>query len=120
MGLVAILLAFWKFGVRPLQSNPISRGGIVLLAGMALVVAGTKYGDYRWNHLNDRAILERNLAERFHRAPDRLELEGSTLEDFHGMAYVNGKRYEVKSKRTGTSDKEMTYDVMVTPVAAKP
>jgi hypothetical protein len=118
VGLVMIIFAFWKFGGKLLRSSPFSKGGLVLAAGMAVVIAGTKYGDYKWNHLNDRAVFERKIAQMLHRAPDRLELEGSTLEDFHGMAYVNGKRYEVKSKLTAANDKEMKYDVIVTPVTS--
>lgn len=117
IGLLVIIFAFWKFGLWKFRSNILSRGGAVGVAGMALVVVGIVYGDLRWKSIQDRKFLDSKLLEIFHQPPDRLEIEGDSMDDFHGVAYVNGKSFQVKTKWLSANDQGRKYEVIVVPIA---
>ena len=119
VGLALLAFGFWRFGVQQIQSNVFSKGGAVLLTGLALMTTAGIYGGIKYQQIQDRSVFETKLAELLHRAPERLELEGDSLDDFHGVAYLDGKTYQVKSKWAGANDKGRKYEVIAEQVGGK-
>jgi hypothetical protein len=52
----------------------------------------------------------------FGRPPDRLELEGNSLSTFKGVAYYDGKAFQIKTEPATYNDKMAQYQVIATPI----
>src|SRR5258706_5510499 len=93
IGGILLVIIFTRFGLAPLRKNVASLPGLLLLLGLGLITAAMIFGFIAQQHIQERAKFDETLVKMFGRAPDKIELEGDTLAEFHGTATYGDKGY---------------------------
>jgi hypothetical protein len=116
VGIILLIIVFARFGVAQLHKNVASVPGLLLLLGLGLITAAIIYGVIAQQHIQERAKFDETLVKMFGRAPDKLELEGDTLSEFHGTATYGGKVYTIATRITGANDSATKFEITATPL----
>lgn len=114
-GACLIVFAIWRLK-RAENRSVFTPQGLTLLAGIALVTAALIIGPIQADHREQRAKFDASLVKMFGRAPDRLELQGDSLATFKGVAYYDGKAFQIKTEPITFNDKMAQYQITATPI----
>jgi hypothetical protein len=115
-GVLAIIVALGRYGLRASIRGNFGAGSFVLLLGLGMITASVILGVIASDQAGDRAKFDQALVKIFGRPPDKLDLNGSTLLDFHGVAQYGDKRYQLKVDPITANDTRETVQVEATPI----
>jgi hypothetical protein len=117
VGVILLIIVFARFGVAQIHKNVASVPGLLLLLGLGLITAALIFGFIADQHNKERAKFDETLVKMFGRAPDKLDLEGDSLPEFHGTATYGDKKYTLVTHITGGNGSVTKFEITATPVS---
>jgi hypothetical protein len=116
VGVTLLIFVVARYGLKQMHKNVASVPGLLLLVGLGLVTAAVFLGVIAQQHKEERAKFDETLVKMFGRAPDKIELEGDTLDEFHGTATYGDKKYQLASHVTGSNESVRKFEITATPL----
>jgi hypothetical protein len=115
VSLISFLIIIAKRGIKGFDQKLSPLSVVLLSLTFVLIPAAIYFGCVANQQRSERRTFDESLVKMFGRSPDRLDLQGNEMSNFHGTAAYGPKTYTLETKIYGMSNAGTSYQVIATP-----